>query len=141
MNSDTVINIMSNLNIDDVMNICILDKNYLKICNSPDFWYQYFKKHNKIIAYTPTNLKGWFLLYKNNDYVPILQYFDIDADDIRNIIEIIDNMYVCIFDYLNNLHNKHTHFVLLSKNSNFTYFVHSKILILMVIILITLVML
>lgn len=104
MNEDEVTNVLMYLNIQEVLNLCKTDKRYHYICTQSRFWFQYFNEHHKIIAYQPTKLRDWILLYLYNDFVPMLniinsnefekinKYYQIALNKVENKIEKVNNL-------------------------------------------------
>ena len=67
-NPDTQLNILMQLDIDDVSNLCMLNPSFKKTCSSPYFWSLYFEKYYLPFPETTYNMPGsWIKAFKNTE--------------------------------------------------------------------------
>lgn len=66
-NVDTEYEIMLNMNINDLSNLCMVNTKAKNLCND-DFWYRKFKHDDKNINFKPKNNNEWITMYKYNQY-------------------------------------------------------------------------
>lgn len=64
MNTDTRREILHHLDIHNLQNICVADKNLYTICHDKDFWRQYFNNHQLLLPEIgDLTLNEWVKLY------------------------------------------------------------------------------
>ena len=74
MNQDVLNTIILNLDMDSVIDLCKITPQYIKICQDPLFWQDYFNHHHKILPlnYNANALIDYKLIFMYNDFIPYL---------------------------------------------------------------------
>lgn len=63
--------ILKHLDINELSIICQTDRNFTEICNSKDFWHNYFTHHKLRVLNNPNNMINWIILFKYTKEIDI----------------------------------------------------------------------
>lgn len=67
LNQDEIYQIMLNLDIDDLQSLCSVDKQYFKLCQNGDFWYNKIVKDNLPLINNPSTINDYLKIKHAND--------------------------------------------------------------------------
>jgi len=93
-NPDTQFNFLSNLDIDNISNLCLVNPSFKNICYDPYFWKVYFKKHPlPDIMYTLPSL--WIKSFnKTKQTLTLLDYITLPSTDLYAVPKLEIDMFL-----------------------------------------------